>query len=485
MALRSINYRFVSRILSIMCISEAIIMLLSIIVAFIYREAIFPYMYTIIVYILVGLILAALSKGYKNSNVGRREGMLSVSISWIVVPLIGMLPFIFSGVCNNIIDAFFETISGFTTTGITVFNNVEILPKGILFWRSLLQWQGGLGIVVITLALVPILNSGAGKLYNEETTGITHDRFLPKVKDVAIITCAVYILETIILAVLLFLGPMSFFDAICHSFSTLSTGGFSTYNDSIAHFDSIYVDFVTSLFMFIGGTNIILVYFLLKGQPMKLFRDEEFRWYISCIAIITIISAIWIYQIDIYDSIFDSFRYALFAVISMGTSTGYSTADITTWKPFFWMIALFLMFVNACAGSTAGGMKMSRFAILIKNVINEFKKITHPNIVVPVIFNHKQISSSVVHQILAFCILYFAITILGAIIMLIDGNGFIESLSSSVTCISNSGVSIGEYTNGYFTASGLDKFVMVFMMIAGRLEIFTFITIFTKYFWHK
>lgn len=486
MKLKSINYKFVSRILGIMCISEGIIMLLTIVIALVYDENITPYLYTILISIAIGTILVAISGRDANLNkVGRREGMITVALTWVILSSIGMLPFIYAGVTHSIIDAFFETVSGFTTTGVTIFPKVESLPKGILFWRSLLQWQGGIGIVVFTLALVPIFGNTASKLYFEETTGITQDRFLPKIKDVAIRMCLVYILETFVLAILLWIGPMDWFDSICQSFATLATGGFSTKNNSIASFNSAYVDYVLMFFMYIGGVNLTLIYFALIGKPKKLFVNEELKWYTSILIFMGIMTSIWLYHINAYNSIELIIRRAFFNVFSLGTSTGFGTADITEWKPFFWMIALFLMFVNACAGSTAGGLKMSRFAILIKNIRNEFKKITHPNLVTPVIFDKKQLSNSVVHQILAFSILYTIIVFAGATLLMGDGNGLIESISATITCISNSGLSIGKYAGNYLSTSVFDKSVLCFIMITGRLEIFTVITIFTSYFWCK
>lgn len=485
MNLRNINYRFVGRILGIMCISESFMIFIAVAIAYYYSENLSPFLYTIFIGLAIGVILIELSGKDYNKKVGKREGMIAVSFTWILLSSIAMLPFIYSSVTTSIIDSFFETVSGFTTTGVTIFKDVEKLPKSILFWRSLLQWQGGIGIVVFTVSLAPMLGNSASKLYFEETTGITQDRFLPQIKDVAIRMCIVYILETLALIILLWLGPMGLFDSICQSFATLATGGFSTKNNSVASFNSAYSEYVISIFMYIGGVNLTLVYFIFTGKPKHLFENEELKWYTFILVFMCIITTVWLIHLNKYPTIELTFRKALFNVFSLGTSTGFGTADVTFWGPFFWMIALFLMFVNACAGSTAGGLKMSRFAILIKNIFNEFKKITHPNLVVPVIFNRKQLSISVVHQILAFSILYTLIVFIGSTLLMVDGNGFIESISASITCISNSGISIGKYASNYAMASTFDKVILSFVMITGRLEIFTIITIFTSYFWKK
>lgn len=482
---RSINYRLISRFIGLICIVESVIMLSNIFVALYYGEQTKPFLYTIVAGLVVGGLLVFVSLKNKDENIGRREGMVTVTFTWIILSVIGAIPFVSSGVTTSFVNAVFETVSGFTTTGVTIFNDVESLPKSILFWRSLMQWQGGIGIIVFTLALVPLFGGAVSKLYFEETTGITQDKFTPKVKDMAIRILGIYILETLVLILLLYIGPMNLFDSVCHALTTVPTGGFSTKNSSVQWFNSSYSEYVITIFMFLGGVNLTLVYLALTGKIKKALRDDEFRWYAMITAIFTFITTAWLYANNIYEGVESCFRHAVFNVVSLGTSTGLNTGDITLWKPFFWMLAFFLMYVNACTGSTAGGLKISRFAVLVKNIKNEFKKIAHPSLVTPVVFNKKIISTSVVHQILAFSIIYTIIIFLGSLLMMLDGNKFVEGLSAAVTCVSNTGFSIGDYAGGYFSASALNKMSMCVMMIVGRLEVFTVIAIFTNYFWKK
>lgn len=483
--MHSINFRFISRILGMMCFVEGLMMLLVVLTALIYGEGLLPWAVTIGAFFTLGSVLLHFGRRLKKKFASRREGMLAVTLVWLLLSLVGMLPFLLTGSLERPIDAFFETISGFTTTGATVFNEVESLPHSILFWRSLTQWQGGLGIVVFTVALLPIFGGGASQIYNAETTGITHDRFLPRISDVAKCLWVVYFVETLLLVGLLWIGPMDFFDAVCHAFTCISTGGYSTRDASIAAFDSAYVEYVLSLFMFLGSLNLTLVYFAATGKPQRLFKDEEFRFFTFFIVVIAVITTIWLVLQEEYPSLEANFRQSLFTTLSLGSSTGYTAADITLWGPFFWMLALLLMFVNGCAGSTSGGLKSSRFLVLIKNLYNEFKKQIHPHLLTPVLINGRQLSVSIVHQILAFCVLYVALIFFGASLLMLDDNGFVSSISIACSAVSNSGPGIGEYASSVAGAGTFSKSLLCFLMLAGRLEVFTVIGILTPHFWKR
>ena len=481
----TINFRFISRILGMMSLVEGAMMLLVLLVALIYRESLFPWLITMGVFLSLGALLTYQGKGLKKKNASRREGMLAVTSVWVLLSLVGMLPFLLSGVTTHPLDAFVETVSGFTTTGATVFSQVEDFPRSLLFWRSLIQWQGGLGIVVFTVALIPIFGGGASQIYNAETTGITHDRFLPRISDVAKCLWGIYLLETILLVALLWLGPMNFFEAICHAFTCISTGGYSTRDASIAAFDSAYLEYVLSAFMFIGSLNITLVYFAVSGKPKRLLEDEEFRFFTSFVLLIMVITMTWLVVQSEYATLESNFRHALFMVLSLGSSTGYTISDVTLWGPFFWMLALLLMFANGCAGSTSGGLKASRFMVLLKNLYNEFKKQIHPHLLTPVLINGRQLSISYVHQVLAFCVLYVALIFIGATLLMLDNNGFVSSISIACSAISNSGPGIGQYAMGIGEAGDFTKAILCFLMIAGRLEVFTVIGILTPYYWKR
>lgn len=466
-----------------MCVIEALMMLLTTLVGVYYHESLTPYITSVLAYLGVGGLCLAFGKRLKTTRTTRREGMLTVTLTWVILSLIGVVPMLMSGATDNLMSALTETISGFTTTGATVFMQVEQLPKALLFWRSLIQWQGGIGIVVVTLALLPIFGGGASQIYNAETTGITHDRFLPRIKDVARRLMLVYIIETLLLIMLLWVGPMNFFDSVCHALSCISTGGYSTRDAGVLAYNSPYTEYVLTLFMFLGGLNISLIFFAVTGSLMKTLRDEEFRWFSFVLLSVGGITTLWLWHQGIYNSWEETLRRSLFQVVSLGTSTGFLTADINSWGPFFWMLALLIMFVNGCAGSTAGGLKMSRFVVLLKNLYNEFKKQIHPHLLTPVLLNGKQLSISVVHQILAFCVLYILLLFVGAMLLMFDGNSFISGISIACSALSNSGPGIGEYMTSLSTADDFSKGILCFLMLAGRLEVFTVIGIFSRHFW--
>ncbi len=483
--MHSINFRFVARIVGQICLLEVFMLMICLAVAQYYHEDLFPFSVGSLAFLFVGLALLLFGKDLKTKDTSRREGMLAVSATWLFLSVLAIIPMKLSGATPNIIDALFECISGFTTTGATILAKVEHLPRSVLFFRSLMQWQGGVGIVVFTVALIPIFGGGASQLFHAESTGITNDRFLPRIADVAKRLCLVYILETVILILLLWYGPMNLFESVCHGLTCLSTGGYSTRNDGIASFNSPYVEYVLTIFMYMGGLNLTLVYFLWIGKAGVIFRDEEFRWYNIFLSSIAVVTIIWLYTQGTYETLEETIRKTLFQVVSLGTSTGYLTADITVWKPFFWFLALLLMYVNGCAGSTAGGLKVSRFVVLIKNLYNEFKKQVHPHLLTPVLINKKSLSVSIVHQILAFCVCYSILIIMGGVVLSLDGHDFISSLSLSCTAMSNSGPGIGPYIYSVAEAGDLTKGVMCFLMFAGRLEVFTFLGIFTPHFWKR
>lgn len=485
-SIRKLNTRFIARMVGLMCLFEVPVMAVCFGVAYFGRETLSPFVLGFVMYLLVGGLLYSYGSKKSNIRIGRREGMLSVTLTWIVLSIIATVPVLLSpGSADDFWAALFETISGFTTTGATIYDNLNNLEHSILFWRAMMQWQGGIGIVVFTVALIPMISGGVSHIFNAETTGITHERFLPKISDVAKRLAGVYIAETIILVLLLYLGPMNFFDSVCHALSCISTGGYSTKTEGIIYYDSPYVEYVLSFFMYLGSLNIALIYFVLLGKPMKLLMEEEFRWFTIFILLMTLITSLWLWDNNLYTTVEETFRRALFQCLALGTSTGFLTADITAWKPFFWTIALLLMFVNGCTGSTSGGLKMARFIVLIKNLKNEFKKQVRPHMLTPVLFNGKQVSISVVHQILAFCVLYVMLIFVAAALIMLDGNGFDSSISIAVACMSNSGPGIGKYLSSVATAGDFTKVILSFLMLVGRLEVFTVIGILTPYFWRK
>ncbi|MDH6358419.1 TrkH family potassium uptake protein [Parabacteroides sp. PF5-9] len=483
-----INIRFILKMLGMMFLLETFFMLLATLVGFLYKEGDFiPLLISSGIMFVVGGLFYLIGLHADEHMAGRREGMLTVALTWLLFSLFGMLPFYLGGYIDNVTDAFFETMSGYTTTGASILTNIESMPKGILFWRSLTQWQGGIGIIVFTVALMPIFGGGASQLFDAETPGITHDRFLPRVTQVAKRLSGVYIFLTLLVVVLLWIGPMNFYDALNHGLTTISTGGYSTRNTSIAYWDSAYVEYVIMIFMFLGATNITLIYFCLKIQPIKLIKDEEFRWFLMFVVVATGATLGWLLYNGYTTDIEYAFRHACFQVISLITTCGFGTANYVEWGAFFWLIALFLMFVCGCAGSTSGGLKVGRFVILTKNLSNEFKKQTHPHAIIPVRMNKHVVSGEIVHRVLAFAFAYITLIVVSCLVLALDGMSFDDAVSVAISAIGNIGPALGSLGpfDNYADVPVVSKWFLSFLMLTGRLEIFTVLTILIPGFWKQ
>lgn len=422
-----LNVRFIIKMLGMMCILETVFMSLATVVAFLYKgNDFYPLLISSGIIFLTGVLLYVVGFRANEYMTGRREGMLTVTLTWTLLSFLGMLPFYLGGYVDNITDAFFETMSGFTTTGSTILTDIEALPKGILFWRSLTQWQGGMGMIVFTVALMPILGGGAIQMFDAETPGITHERFRPRITQVAKRLWGVYLFLTFVLVLLLWIGPMDLYDAVNHAMTAISTGGYSTKNASIAYWDSAYIEYVISLFMLIGATNITLIYFCLNGNVKKLCRDEEFRWFFWFVWIMIGITTAWVLYTGFATDFSSAFRKATFQVSTLVSTCGFATENYIPWGPFFWSIALILMFICGCAGSTCGGLKMGRFAILSKSLFNAFKKQTHPHAIIPVRMDTHIVSGDVVLRVLAFAFAYVVLIVISCLVLMLDGLGFEE-----------------------------------------------------------
>ena len=483
-----LNVRFIFKMLGMMFILETLFMLMATAVSFLYQgEDFSSLLISSGILFGAGLLFYLIGFHANEHSAGRREGMLTVTCTWILLSFFGMLPFYLGGYIDNVTDAFFETMSGFTTTGSSILTDIEALPKGVLFWRSLTQWQGGIGMVVFTVALLPIFGGGACQLFDAETTSITHERFRPRVTQVAKRLWGVYLFLTLCLIGLLWAGPMDLYDAVNHAISAISTGGYSTKNDSIAYFNSPYVEYVITAFMFIGATNMTLIYFLFNGQVKKLFKDEELRWFVCFVGVMIAITMCWILSQGFVQDFEVAFRKSAFQVVTLVSTCGFITDDYLPWGPFFWIISLILMFICGCAGSTSGGLKMGRFVILTKNLFNEFKKQTHPNAVIPVRMNGHVVASHVVHRVLAFFFAYVVLIVVSSLVLSLDGMGFEESVSAAVSAISNIGPGLGSIgpVNNFSQVPDISKWFLSFLMMIGRLEIFTVLTILVPGFWKQ
>ena len=457
-------------------------------VAFYYGEGDLPsLLYSSGIMLAVGVLFYMVGYHANEKISTRREGMLTVTLTWVVYSFAGMLPYYIGGYIPSITDAFFETMSGFTTTGSSILTDIEALPKGILFWRSLTQWQGGIGMIVFTVALLPIFGGGATCLFDAETPGITHERFRPRIAGVAKRLWGVYVFFTFLLIGLLWAGPMTLYDAVNHALTCISTGGYSTRNASIAHWDSAYIEYVLSIFMLIGATNMTLFYFLFNGKPSKFFKDEEFKWYVGVVLLSLLVFMVWLYFNGFFDNVEETFRISLFHVATLISTTGFGNGDFLQWGPFFWMVALFLMIICGCAGSTCGGLKMGRFVILIKNASNDFMKQTHPNAILPVRMNGLVIGDSVVHRVFSFAFIYAALIAVSSLVLMLQGMEFLDSVGAVISAIGNVGPGLGSVgpVGNYAAVPDFSKWFLSFLMMVGRLEIFTVLTILMPGFWKQ
>ena len=434
----------------------------------------------------VGAFLYYRTKDAKNKDLKRRDGYLIVTSSWVCMCLFGMLPYIITGQIPNASNAFFETVSGYTTTGATILDDIESLDHSILYWRSLTQWIGGMGIIVLAVAILPFLGIGGMQLFVAEAPVFSLDKLQPRIKETAKRLWLIYISFTILLFFILWAEGMNLFDAVNHAMTTFATGGFSTKNASIGYFESPLIQYTIILFMIISATNFTLTYFALKLDFRKVINNEEFRIYFSFILILTLIVFSTLVFID-NSYLEETFRDSLFNIASIVTTSGFTTADFTGWTEFITILFFILMFFGACAGSTSGGIKIVRHVILLKNSYIEIKKQLHQSGVFPLKFNNRRVPAEVVSNILAFTMLYVVVFSLGSIIMTIMGVDFMTSIGSVAATLGNVGPGIGDVgpSSTYNSIPVGGKWFLALLMFIGRLELFTFLMIITPIFWRN
>ena len=433
-----------------------------------------------------GFLLRFLTKEEKNAEIKKRDGYLIVVSGWLCMTFFGTLPYLLTDSIPSFTDAFFETMSGFTTTGSTILDEIESLPKSILFWRSMTQWIGGMGIIVLTIAILPLLGIGGMELFVAEAPGPTKDKIHPRIKETAkrlwIIYFSLTALETV---VLMFFG-LSFFDAINHSLTTTSTGGFSTKQESIAAFQNPFVEAVIVIFMFLAGTNFTMIYFGLKMKFRKIVNNDEFKWYLSAVFILILLLSFYRTHTSSSDFI-HAFREISFQVVSIITTTGYATADYTLWGSFLTFIFFLFLFSGASAGSTSGGIKIVRIILLIKKGLLEFKRRLHPKAVIPVMLNKQVISSTITYNLLAFIFLYLFVFTLGSIFLSFLGVDMLTSISAVASAVGNVGPGIADVgpSSSFSQLPTSAKWILSLLMLMGRLELFTVCVLFTPYFWKR
>lgn len=480
------NVRLIINILSLLLILNGISMLLCLPFSLYYREEIKSLLLSGSITFITGLLAWLLTRKEQHKELKKKDGYLIVTFGWLCMSFFGTLPYLLSGTIPDFTNAFFETVSGYTTTGASIITDIEQAPKGILFWRSLTQWIGGMGIIVLAVAILPILGIGGMQLFIAEAPGISPDKMKPRIKEVAKRLWIIYLGLTLTETLLLKLGGMTFYDALNHALTTMATGGFSTKNASIAYYESSYIQYVIILFMFIAGTNFTIIYFGLKGRFRRVWKNEEFRNYLIIVLFFSACISFFVFSSK-WEGFEKSFRDSLFQVVSIITTTGYVTADYTAWAPFLTIVFFLLMFIGASTGSTSGGIKIVRHTLLFKNSFLEMKRQLHPSAIIPVRLNGTAVSGNITYNVLAFIMIYLLVYGLGVFLLSFTGVEFDTALGAVATSLGNIGPGLGEVgpVNNFHSITPFGKWLLAFLMLLGRLELFTFLMLFNPNFWQK
>ena len=495
--LKQVNHKIIAHIMGLLLAVNGCFMLIASVMSAVYQDGVlFQMVLSGLVTLATGGLVMFFTRAHKK-ELDKRDGYIVVALGWVIMSLAGTLPYLFTGAIPSFTNAFFETMSGYSTTGASILNDVESLPKGILFWRSITHWIGGMGIIVLAVAILPLLGIGGMQLFAAEAPGPAADKLHPRITDTAKRLWLIYVGYTAAETLLLSMAGMSFFDAINHSLSTLSTGGFSTKNASIAHWnDTPLIQYIIMFFMFLAGTNFVLSYFAFKLKFSKIFRDEEFKTYlILLIAISAIFAGVIYFNVDfsassivhpmVWGELEASVRHGLFQILAIITTTGFVTADYTIWTPILTISLFGLMFLGGSSGSTSGGIKIVRHLVMIKNGVLEFKRTLHPNAILPVRYNTKAVQRPIVFNVLGFFILYMLSFIVGVIVFSVLGLDFKTALGAAASTLGNVGPALGDLgpVHTYANLPDLAKLWATFLMLIGRLELFTVLILFTPFFW--
>ena len=493
----NLNYKIVVFLMGVLLLFNGGLMLLSALVSYSYQDGVaFEITLAAFLVLSIGALFMLFGRQHEK-QIQKREGYLIVSLGWILMAVSGTIPYLLTGTFTDFASSFFEAMSGYTTTGASVLNDIEVLPKGVLFWRSTTHWIGGMGIIVLAIAILPFLGIGGIQLFTAEAPGPGGDKLHPRITDTAKRLWLIYVVYTFLETLLLWLAGMSFFDAINHAMSTVSTGGFSTKNSSIAFWnDQPLIQYIISFFMLLAGTNFVLSYFIFTRKFQKIIADEEFKVYLSFILVFTLLATVVILNQESmavlgnsfsWTQIETSFRAALFQVIAVITTTGFVSADFTQWTPFLTVVFFGLMFLGGSSGSTSGGVKVVRHMLMIKSGFLEFKRALHPNAIIQARYNNKTVSDSIAYNILGFFILYMLSFIIGAVGFGSLGINFESAVGLSASTLGNVGPALGDFgpSSTYAALPQSGKLWATFLMLLGRLELFTVLIILTPFFWRK
>ena len=478
-----LSYRFIAHLTGQLLAFESILLLTCCCVSMAYGESdLMAFIISSSVCIAASVMLLVYGRKKENA-LSRYEAYIVVALSWVFFTIFGMLPYLLGGYIPTVTDAFFETMSGFTTTGATILDNIDSMPHGILFWRSLTQWIGGLGIVCFTIVLLPGFGVSSQMLYLSEATGVTHSKICPKTRVMARYILMVYILLTAIESALLKVGGMGLFDAVCHSMTTTATGGFSTKQESIAYWHSPYIEYVVSLFMLLSAINFSLYIIAVKGRWKQLWQNVELKWFASSVGLLTLIVSVALILSNGY-GVEEAFRKSLFQVATCHTSCGFATDDYNLWPPFTWMLLIFAMLSGGCTGSTSGGIKNLRMIIVSHCIRNQFRQILHPRAVLPIKAG-SMLDNKLVTMVLVFIAAYMSVAFVGWTLLMAFGVGFTESMSTVISSMGNVGPGLGSFGPAFSWAALPDgaKWILSSLMLIGRLEIFGFLLIFYRATW--
>lgn len=479
-----LNFRLATKVLSRNSLIVAVALLFTAGVALLFHENAWPFIYAFFIAATIGAALIVFVRiPDDEAAIQRKDAFFSVTVSWFFISFLGCLPYIFSGSIPTFTNAFFESVSGFTTTGSSILTDIEALPKSILFWRSLTHWIGGIGIIVLFIVVMPSLHEGGYQLFTLESS--FQDKIQPRIRSVGQRLLFIYVSLTATETLLLLAGGMNLFESVCHAFGTIATGGFSPKNTSIAGY-SPYIQYIIMLFMLLSGTNFIIHYYLLKREFKKITENEELKFYLL-VTILTGVVVTFALVLNMGKPLEESFRESFFQVISIVTCTGFATADYLIWPQFAWLIIFFAMFLGGSTGSTAGGIKMARHLLLVKNISRFFRESFHPNAIFPIRLNGKAIHESTNKSILSYSATYLFVFVAGSVLLVFTGLDGKTAASSAATAMAGIGPGIGTVgpVSNFAHLTDFAKFTLTFLMILGRLEIYTVLILFTRNFWRE
>lgn len=480
------NIRSVIKVLGFLIVVTAACLLLPAAVAVIYREPDWIHFLAACgLGVGVGGFILLILRGSPDLRV--REGFAVVAFGWLFVGLLGALPFWLSGEIPSYTDAAFESISGFTTTGASILTDIEGRTHATLFWRALTHWLGGMGIVLLAVAILPLLGVGGMQLFRAEVPGPVAERLTPRIRETAKLLWGVYLLLTVLEIFALMLAGMGFFDAMCHSFATMATGGFSNHNASVGGYANPAVEWIIIVFMLLAGTNFSLHYLALSGKPGVYFRDEEFRYYLIFVLGSAVFIGAALFGVRFFAGIHETVRQTLFQVVSIMTTTGFATSDYLLWPPVAHAILLGLMAIGGCAGSTGGGVKVMRAVVLLKHAKLEMKKMLHPRAVYTLWFNDRALSPSLTTNVLGFFLLYMLVYISGVVILTLGGRDLVTAVGATAATLGNIGPGLGQVgpAGNYAALGDWEKWLLVGFMLVGRLELFTVLVLFMPEAWRR